>query len=101
MTTSILHPKFLEESSDYDASVREWRTVWDSIDAFAREYEGWAIPWVDESMRDGNPILSAWSEKLRRGIRIIQHQDPNAFVVWVVPIGLAGTVLLLLSGLLS
>jgi hypothetical protein len=72
----------LSKPDDYEDSVRFWEKLWQSIDAFARELRGWTSPWLDTSMHDGNPIFSAWSEQLRRGFRVIQHDDPATFVVW-------------------
>lgn len=66
----------------YDRSVRAWRDMWNSTDEFIRRIGQWTTPWLDESWRDGNPIFSAWSSSLRRGFRIIQHEDNAALLVW-------------------
>ncbi len=78
----VRYPDFATDPASYDASVREWQALWASIDAFARELHEWTEPWLDTSMRDGNPIFSAWSPSLRCGVRIIQHRDPTMFAVW-------------------
>jgi hypothetical protein len=65
-----------------NASVAEWQAEWMKVNGSARELGGWTSPWLDESWRDGNPIFSAWSPTLRRGLRIIQHEEPDRFIVW-------------------
>lgn len=77
-----IQPGFRSISTDYEGSARRWEDLWSSTDAFLREFGGWATPWLDQSWRDGNPIFSAWSRQLRRGFRVIQHDDPQQFVVW-------------------
>jgi hypothetical protein len=81
MVTTLKNPDFLTDSVQYDASAVEWRAVWDATDDFVRKLGGWTSPWLDESWRDGNPIFSAWSPRLRRGVRVIQHSDPSLFLV--------------------
>jgi hypothetical protein len=57
------------------------RVLWGRTNDLARGLGEWTMPWLDESWRDGNPIFSAWSPLLRRGVRIIQHNDPSCFAV--------------------
>lgn len=78
----VRHRDFDTNPQAYERSVREWQDLWDSMDGFARDLHAWTAPWLDTSMRDGNPIFSAWSPRLRRGLRIIQHDDAETFVVW-------------------
>jgi hypothetical protein len=82
VTDPLMFPNSLVDAAAYDASVREWATMWALTDEFLRSAGRWTSPWVDESWRDGNPIFSAWSPLLRRGLRIIQHDDGTRFVVW-------------------
>jgi tetratricopeptide (TPR) repeat protein len=79
--SAILHPHFLMDAAEYDRAAGAWLTLWSGLPSPARA--GWETPWVDESWRDGNPIFSAWSPALRKGIRIIQHEgDEENFVFW-------------------
>lgn len=82
MSDPVRHPRFLVDAEDYDASVREWTKLWEATDMFARDIAEWQSPWLDSSLRDGNPIFSAWSRPHKRGLRVIQHDDPETFVVW-------------------
>jgi hypothetical protein len=78
----VRNPDFETNRTSYEASIQEWQEVWNSIDRFARELHSWVAPWLDTSMRDGNPIFSAWSPILHRAVRIIQHGDASTFAVW-------------------
>lgn len=78
----VRHPDFQTNPQSYAACVSEWEALWQSIDRFARDLHDWTTPWLDTSMRDGNPIFSARSSPLRRGLRIIQHGDATIFAVW-------------------
>lgn len=78
---TLRYPEFLSDSAQYEASVADWRAVWERTNDLARGLGQWTMPWLDESWRDGNPIFSAWSPLLRRAVRIIQHVDPGTFVV--------------------
>jgi hypothetical protein len=78
----VRNPDFGTNPLSYEASVGEWEQLWNSMDRFARDLDGWTAPWLDTSMRDGNPIFSAWSPTLRRAIRIIQHGEADTFAVW-------------------
>ena len=75
-------PNSLADVDAYNASSKAWAETWAATDEFVRRIGGWTSPWLDESWRDGNPIFSAWSKTLRRGLRIIQHDDPSLFSVW-------------------
>lgn len=78
----VRHPDFRTNPQSYAACVSEWDALWSSIDPFARGLHEWTTPWLDASMHDGNPIFSAQSAPLRRGVRIIQHGDAAIFAVW-------------------
>jgi hypothetical protein len=62
---------------DYERWAQRWRDTWDAANPLLRARDHWTAPWVDESWHDGNPIFSAWSPKLRRGIRIVQGAEPG------------------------
>lgn len=71
-----LYPDFLVNPDQYAQAVRYWQELWSRIDRHLREPTGWVSPWLDggpPDIRDGNPIFTAWSPSLMRGIRIIQH----------------------------
>lgn len=74
---NTLFPRFLEDAGEYDRAERYWLDLWDQIDGFPRTHFGWRSPWLgtgSPSILDGNPIFSAWSPMLRRGIRVIQEE---------------------------
>lgn len=68
--------------SEHDEHARQWRALWERLAPVRRQVDEWQTPWLDESWKDGNPMFSAWSPKVRRGIRILQHPDTKGFVVW-------------------
>lgn len=88
-----LFPRFLEDMADYECSERYWRDLWDQLDCAAREEFGWRVPWIgtgSPTIKDGNPIFSAWSPPSRRGIRIIQEEPIHAgldFRMWLDTFG--------------
>ena len=70
-----LHPNFLENTEDYALAEGYWIDLWEHIDANLRGRNGWEHPWfhpLPPSISEGNPIFSAVSPRLKRGIRIIQ-----------------------------
>ena len=74
---TTLFPNFLKHDEEYEASVRFWINPWDRVDEFNRKSFGWTYPWVGTGsplIKDGNPIFSAISPGLRRGVRIIQAE---------------------------
>ncbi len=62
----------------YETAAQTWRSIFENAHPV-----GWTSPWVDETWRDGNPVFSAWSRPLRKGLRIIQHSEPCKLAVWV------------------
>lgn len=73
-TWMIVHlfPNFLEDEGDYALAERYWVDLWEGIVRGRRE---WRQPWfqpLPSSIGEGNPIFSAVSPSLRRGIRVIQ-----------------------------
>jgi hypothetical protein len=72
-----LFPNFLNDPDQYRLSSEHWENLWQETDRHNRAVFGWRFPWVgtgSPTIRDGNPIFSADSPTLRRGIRIIQHE---------------------------
>lgn len=72
-----LFPHFLEDAEQYEFSERYWRDLWDRLAPVHREQFLWKSPWMgtgSPDIKDGNPIFSAFSPTLRRGIRVIQEE---------------------------
>jgi hypothetical protein len=68
-----LFPGFLRDEQAYRNAELYWIEVWQAIDSEIRK--PWSQPWfqpLPPSIGEGNPIFSAVSLELRRGIRIIQ-----------------------------
>jgi hypothetical protein len=76
----LLFADFLKDPHSYDQAVRHWLDLWMKTDEAARKSKGWQHPWMISrfangvELRDGNPVFSAWSPQLRKGLRIIQHE---------------------------
>jgi len=72
--TQHVFPHFLTDASEYLAAEAYWISLWKSISEFDRRRFGWRQPWFDfsDSLRDGNPIFTAYSESELKAIRIIQ-----------------------------
>lgn len=71
-----LFPDFLKDIGEYRKAEEFWMDLWLHLDSWQRHENRWTCPWLStgaESIRDGNPIFSAWSPKLRRGIRVVQY----------------------------
>lgn len=71
-----LFGNFLDDARQYRASEAFWEDRWLGLGKVLEE-QGWSYPWISTGSpdcRDGNPIFSAWSPTLRRGVRIIQHE---------------------------
>ena len=78
-----LYPNFLDDSDEYALSEQYWTKLWQQIDPPARTANGWQQPWFEPlplALSQGNPIFSAVSHALRRGIRVIQHQPTKSGV---------------------
>jgi hypothetical protein len=71
-----LFPDFRDAPRVYEQSVKFWREdVWRIIPEDSRR--GWETPWFARQasgLEDGNPIFSAWSPAVRRGLQVIQVQ---------------------------
>jgi hypothetical protein len=79
VTDMVTHmfPNFLEDEQVYREVESYWAHLWEQIDANSRVANGWHQPWfqpLPPSIGQGNPIFSAVSPRLRRGIRIIQAE---------------------------
>jgi len=72
-----LFKNFINDVQDYRASEKYWESLWLQTDYSTRARYGWTYPWVSTGSvecLDGNPIFSAWSRTLLRGVRVIQHE---------------------------
>ncbi len=72
-----LYSNFLNDPREYSFSENYWRELWQNISDQDRSRFGWQQPWFQPLPRElgqGNPIFSAFSPLLRRGIRVIQHE---------------------------
>src|SRR5262249_42952285 len=83
-----IYANFLSDDREYRLSEEHWVQLWQQVDPPARERWGWQQPWfqpLPRSLGEGNPIFSAVSPRLRRGIRVIQHAPTESGVevqVW-------------------
>jgi hypothetical protein len=71
-----LYSNFLSDDREYRLSEEHWVRLWEQVDPPGRARFGWHQPWfqpLPRSLGEGNPIFSAVSPMLRRGIRVIQH----------------------------
>jgi hypothetical protein len=72
-----LYPDFLKDEREYVAAERYWIGLWQQLCADIGDRNGWRQPWFEPlppSISEGNPIFSAVSPRLKRGIRIIQSE---------------------------
>ncbi len=72
-----IYPRFLEDVEEYKASVRHWEELWQQVGKSELVKYRWTYPWISTGspdLLDGNPIFSAVSPILHRGVRIIQHE---------------------------
>jgi hypothetical protein len=75
--------RFLADAAEYEAAQARWRGLWDRIIATEKPEAEWKVPWFASKfadgtpMRDGNPIFSAVSPTLQRGVRILQHEPTS------------------------
>jgi len=76
-----LYSDFLRDPRQYSLSESYWQGVWQNISYQDRSRYGWQQPWfqpLPQKLGQGNPIFSAVSPLLRRGIRLIQHEPTSA-----------------------
>jgi hypothetical protein len=70
-----LYSNFLHDEKVYARVEQHWIELWEKIDPAIRA--GWQQPWfqpLPPSISEGNPIFSAVSRSLKRGIRILQSE---------------------------
>ncbi len=70
-----LYEEFLEDHDHYEQSEQYWRTLWSEVVSEVGGGNKWQTPWMGTGaphIKDGNPIFSAISPVLRRGVRVIQ-----------------------------
>lgn len=92
--TTYLFPRFLEDRTEYERALEYWNQLWDQVDPLQRDFHEWRSPWLNagpEELQDGNPMFTAVSDKLRKGLRVI-HSPPNTpastdIVAWVDTFG--------------
>jgi hypothetical protein len=73
---TYIYPNFLQTDREYALSEEHWVKLWNQVDPRGRALHGWHQPWfqpLPRSLSEGNPIFSAVSPRLRRGVRVIQH----------------------------
>lgn len=82
---------FLEDPLQYARAVDYWVQLWERVDPLRRLIDGWEHPWFSARLADGsldmdgNPIFTAFSPSLRKGVRVIQDQptsDRVEFQFW-------------------
>lgn len=75
-----IYKNFLADVDEYRASERFWEDLWLRECPEASQRFKWSYPWVSTGSPDcldGNPIFSAYSPLLHRGIRIIQYEPTS------------------------
>jgi hypothetical protein len=78
-----IYAGFLNDPDLYQQSEQHWLRFWATIDLHNRNVLGWRQPWfqpLPRQIAEGNPIFTAVSDRLRRAIRIIQHEPMKAEV---------------------
>jgi hypothetical protein len=78
-----LYPDFLHDDREYRLSEDHLLRLWEQLDPRVRDEFGWRQPWFEplpRTLGEGNPIFSAVSPILRRGIRVIQHEPTESGV---------------------
>ncbi len=81
-----IFPDFLRDNRVYGRTEGYWVELWRQVNPDFQAQFGWQQPWFQPLPRllsEGNPIFSAVSPTLRRGIRIIQFEptSPRAEIV--------------------
>jgi len=88
----VLHPDFLHDPSKYALAASLWQSEWSQLVLSAGVEHEWDSPWLKTTFAngtpflDGNPIFSAVSRTMRRGIRVIQQEPDGAeegLLFWV------------------
>jgi hypothetical protein len=75
---------FLTDDKQYRDAEQYWEELWRRLVAQAGVADQWQHPWLGAPLCDGNPIFSAVSAELRRGVHVIQHAPTSEDVelVW-------------------
>jgi hypothetical protein len=77
----LMHTTFLQDAQEYALAEKYWIDRWHQIEGTTRSRFGWQQPWfhpLPPNISQGNPIFSAVSPQLKRGIRVIQHEPTSA-----------------------
>ncbi|MGH7134187.1 MAG: hypothetical protein ACREHD_00520 [Pirellulales bacterium] len=71
-----LFPDFLSDHHEYAKTEAYWlHEVWERIPESYRRFGGWRPAWFTAGPpHDGNPIFTAVSVSLRKGVRVIQYE---------------------------
>ncbi|MFI5072657.1 MAG: hypothetical protein ACHP8A_17390 [Terriglobales bacterium] len=69
-----LYPHFLNDDAEYALAEAFWESLWNDIPEETHRQGNWHSKWfVPQLPRDGNPIFTAVSDVLNKGIRVIQY----------------------------
>jgi hypothetical protein len=88
-----LFENFLDDPLQYQKSEEYWNEVWRDVVGTTSAFDDWQTPWLgtgSPAIKDGNPIFSAISPAMRRGIRIVQQEPIDSgldFQVWLDTFG--------------
>jgi hypothetical protein len=91
-----LYPDFLKNLDAYALAEQHWIGLWKNLDPLGRDEYGWKQPWfqpLPPDVSEGNPIFSAFSPMLKRGIRILQSEPTEKGVeFYAYPDTFGGTI---------
>jgi hypothetical protein len=75
---------FLTDQEQYRHAEQYWEELWRRLVSRAGVTEKWQHPWLGAPLGDGNPMFSAVSAELHRGVHVIQHAPTSEDVelVW-------------------
>ena len=69
-----IHADFLKDARAYSAAQQYWEAAWAQVLSQTGSETGWETYWMKNPLANGNPIFTARSPTLRRGVRIIQEE---------------------------
>jgi hypothetical protein len=84
---------FLTDPRQYRHAEQYWAELWSRVVSKSGAAERWQHPWLGAPLGDGNPMFSAVSPDLRRGVHVIQHaptSDDVELVWWLDRFGEEG-----------
>jgi len=90
---SYMFPNFLQDRVEYQRSRDHWAAVWAHVNPVRRTLDGWESPWMtvtSPELEEGNPIFTAVSSELRKGLRVIQStpdQVAAPLLTWIDTFG--------------